>query len=350
MRVSSLAPRRWLSAAILKLMGNGPQRNLVSRRWVGQVCLLALLVAGGPAALSAERTWTDKSGQYQIGADLMAFGEGLVVLKTSNGELLSMAVSDLSAADQEFLKSKEAVSVHESVGPQKWTLINGMQVIGQVVSHEVKDVVIQRRRGSLYVNDRLLNNLPEVYKKMIPAVVGHFENEKFADLKSMEQWFISRYGARPAKYHCEGVRLALENRDEYAVPYFLFDATDRKFLETGGAEFRETQAEWEEREKQELYMQVRAAEYHRARESQERAVEQQQRQADLQIKQVQLGLLAVTAGVTDLWEVELIPRGGSIFQSQMVVVPARDSFQASQMALSKWPGYAVGTVRRVNRR
>jgi hypothetical protein len=298
----------------------------------------------------AQRSWEDKSGKYQVDGDLIAFNDHLVIVKRSDGDLLSLAIDELSDKDREFLNSKEANSGNEKSGVQKWSLANGLQILGQVVAHEEKDVVIQRRRGALYVNDRPIENLPPEYKKMLPAVVGHFENRKFDDLPQMETWFNSRYGYRPAKYHCEGVRMAMENRDEYVVPYFLFADSDRKFLEEGGEEARKTDSSSEERQVQDLYMEVRAAEYQRAREERQRAaVEQQQRAMDLQIKRVQLGLLAVAADVVDMWEVALIPPGGSIYQAQLVVVPAQNSLQASQLALAQWPGYSVGPVRRVNR-
>ena len=64
---------------------------------------------------------------------------------------------------------------------------------------------------------------------------------------------------------------------------------------------------------------------------------------------MQLMLQAVQAGVVDLWEVYLEPGRGVAGQPQFVVVPARDSRQATQMALAKNPGYVAGPARRVNR-
>jgi hypothetical protein len=301
----------------------------------------------------AERTWTDRSGTYQLVAELVAFNDNLAILKTAEGELLSFPISDLSDASREFLQSKEAMEVHQAKGNQKWTLESGFQLIGRLVSHEDRDVTLQRRVGKFYVNDRPFDNLPAEYKAILPKVIGHFEKKEFSDAAALEKWVAAKLGYRPRTYHCEGVKLAMENGDEFLFPYFLFAEADRKFLELGGDEFRKTEVDSEERHKQTLYSQAMAEQYHLERqrmESEAQILEQRERNSNQQIKRIEVGLLAVASGVTDLWEVAMIPRGGSIYQAQMVVVPAQNSLQASQKAVQKWPGYNVGPIRRVNGR
>ena len=61
----------------------------------------------------------------------------------------------------------------------------------------------------------------------------------------------------------------------------------------------------------------------------------------------QLQLQGYDAGLFDLWEVALYPRRGMPLS---VVVPARNSDQASQAALAKYPNYRVGAVAKVRRR
>ncbi len=297
----------------------------------------------------AQKQWVDQSGKYAVTGDLLAFNDELIILRTSDGELISMAIEDLSEASRAFMRSEEAVSVLAEVGLQKWTLRNGLQLVGQVVSHEARDVTLQRRRGSLYVNDRTVQNLPPEYRKLLPLIVGHIENLDFDDLASMEKWFNARHGFRPVTYHCEGVKLAMRNGDEFLFPYFIFSDSDRRFLEAGAKEAQVVEAGSEERQKQDLYTQVRAAEYQRALEMQQADLRVREAQFDRHIKRVQLGLLAVAADVTDLWEVALIPFGDGIFQAQLVVVPARNSREASQLALARWPNHTVGPVRRVTR-
>lgn len=317
-----------------------------------QACLHFVLAVSAwmtAGAGSEERLWTDRSGSYEVRASLTGFSENLAILKKSDGELLAFPVKDLSDRDREYLQSKEAMEIHQNVGLQKWTLGNGMHVIGQVVSHVDRDLVLQIRRGKLYVNDRPFENLPAEYRAMLPHVIGYFEKQEFADGEALQKWFRSRHGYRATTWHCQGILMAMENGDEFAFPYFLFSDGDRKFLEKGGDEFRKAEATAEEREKQALYTQALAAEYQRDREAEQQAQQQKEKQEDRQIKMLQLGLLAVDAGLTEVWEVAMIPPNGNFYQAQMVVVPARNSRDASLQASRNWPGYTVGPVRQVNR-
>ena len=56
---------------------------------------------------------------------------------------------------------------------------------------------------------------------------------------------------------------------------------------------------------------------------------------------------AVQAGLTSLWEVTLFPAGGRGGPPLWVVVPGRDSRQATAAALQQNPGFVAGPVRRV---
>jgi hypothetical protein len=284
----------------------------------------------------ADRTWRDRTGGYEVQADLIGFNNELVILKKGDGELIAFPIKDLSEDDRKYLESQEAKSIHQVEGTQKWTMRNGLQVVGNVVSHIDKEITLQMKRGRLYVNDRPYENLSPVYQAMMPAVAGHFENKQFADADEFKSWMVKK-GFRPIKYKCEGVLMVLENGDEYAVPYFLFSDADRKFLEKGKQEAREPEVSSDEREQQALYMQSLATQY------------QLDRQADRQIKMLQLGLMSVEAGLTDVWEVAMIPPNGNFYQAQSVVVPARNSRDAQQLASQQWPNFIVGPTRRINR-
>jgi hypothetical protein len=287
--------------------------------------------------VAIDRTWRDASGRYEIEAELVGFNHEIAVLRKKDGELVAFPVAELSEADRKFLESEEAGTIYHKEELQTWTFRNGQQVQAHLVSHIDRDVVLQRRRNKLYVNDRPFENLPEVYQKILPIVIGQLEDTEFADVVALEKWITRKAGVRPLKYHCEGVLLAFENGDEYAFPYFLFSAQDRKFLEKGRDEFRHPETSEEDQLNHAVYMQAMAREYQRDREQ------------DLQIKRVQTQLLAVAAGVTDLWEVAMIPPGGNFYQARSVIVPANNSLQASQMAAQQWPGLVVGPVRRVTR-
>ncbi len=65
------------------------------------------LSAAKPDAPKADvvRTWTDKSGQFKVEAQLVTKDDSQVVLKRKdNGKLLTVPIANLSPADQEFLK------------------------------------------------------------------------------------------------------------------------------------------------------------------------------------------------------------------------------------------------------
>ena len=60
-----------------------------------------------PSAIQA-REWSDATGKYKVKAELLAHSETTVVLEKKNHDLVSLNISELSPADQEYLKSQEA--------------------------------------------------------------------------------------------------------------------------------------------------------------------------------------------------------------------------------------------------
>lgn len=63
-----------------------------------------------------------------------------------------------------------------------------------------------------------------------------------------------------------------------------------------------------------------------------------------QFAKLHLLLLSVDAGLTDLWEVSLLPANGRGIPRH-VIVPGRNSREARATALAKFPGYRVGAAR-----
>jgi hypothetical protein len=66
-----------------------------------------------------------------------------------------------------------------------------------------------------------------------------------------------------------------------------------------------------------------------------------------EIATMQLKMQAVQAGLTSLWEVTLYPAAGRTGPPIWVVMPARNSRDATAAALQSNPGYVAGPVRRV---
>jgi len=301
---------------------------------IGGLVLFGLLAADGLA-----RQWTDSTGRYSVEADLIAFNQQTVVLKKENHDLVAVPIARLSQQDQQYLKSKDAEEViRRSAGQlQTWTMQNGLKVVGKVVDYGRKELVIQRRRGKVYVNDRQFTNLPQVYQRMIPKIVAHFDKSEIDDAKALELWSLKQEG-QARRFPCEGVVLELENGDEYAVPFFFFSQNDLKILQPGWERWLAAEQDQPKREQQSFLLQSQAEAYQR-----DHLVSQQ-------IAMMQLEMLAYSGGLVDLWEVRLFPNPGVPSPPLSVVVPARDSRTATQEALARYPGFTPGPASKVRRK
>ncbi|MCE3017089.1 MAG: hypothetical protein ACK56W_23405 [Pirellula sp.] len=310
--------------------------------WIS--CSLITLLLTHASATAKE--WTDKSGFLKIQGTILAADDKEVVIKldkkTKDHELLAVEIEQLSDADQAYLRSKEMAESMKSEGDKHaWELKNGMKVFGKVVRFVRKDVSLQRRRGKLYVNDRPIDNLPEVYQRMIPHIVEHFEKTKFADSRAFDAW-VEKQRANVRTFPCEGVMIEFPNGDEYAVPlFFLADSAnailkpsyDQWVAELGYQ--RQAEQAQEQQRQQELYLQSQAASF------------QQNQQEMLKIAKLQLVMNSVSAGAVDLWEVMLYPPFGVNAYPISVVVPARNSGDASVIAMQRNPNYRLGPIRKV---
>lgn len=309
-----------------------------------RISLFAWMIgaASGPASSTAEaRLWTDASGNYSLEAELVAFNERSVVLQRADHELVAFPLDKLSDQDREYLASAEAREAEKAWtdGVQTWTLRNGTKIVGRLVDYARRDVTIQRRRRRIYANDRVLDNLPEFYQQVVPAIVAHFENLPRADRRALQTW-VARQEGRPTSFKVEGVVLETENGDEYGVPFFLFSDSDLAVLKPGWNEWLAARggANVGVQEDQSFLVESLAAARHR------------DQQVQREIALMQLQLQAVQAGLTSLWEVTLFPTAGQEGPPLWVVVPGRDSRQAVQNALQDHPEYVAGPVRRVSRR
>ncbi|QDV73993.1 SHD1 domain-containing protein [Botrimarina mediterranea] len=304
---------------------------------------LAFLVAAcllfvGATSCDA-RTWSDSSGQYTVDAELVALTEKAAILQRGDHHLVSIDVEQLSEEDQAYLATEEAKLAADRVAnkQQTWTTVGGIEIIGNVVDFVERDVTFQRRRSKVYVNDRVFDNLPDVYQKIAPRVVAHFENlPTINDKASLERWLVRRRG-QPATYKVEGVILELPSGDEYAFPFFLFRDEDLEVLKPGWDRWVAAHGNYESQSSMSDELRTLAA------------ARQQDAEVTQQIAKLQLMMQTVEAGVTSLWEVTLMPGQGVAGTPLWVVVPGRDSRQATAAALSRNPGYIAGPVRRVSR-
>ncbi len=303
---------------------------MIYRRTLGVV----LALWSGFLGAAAARTWTDSTGKYTVDADLIGFNERHVVLEKGDHQLISVPLDKLCDADRKFLDSKEASDAASSTvgADQTWTLNNGLQIVGQVVDYARRDITLQRRRGNIYVNDRRFDNLPEIYQKMIPFIVAHFDRLNQPDREGLTAWLVRQRG-EPRTFTVEGVVLELADGDEYGVPFFFFSDEDQRLLQPGWEEWLAAHEDYERRADTSFRLQSLAAAH------------QHDRQVNRQIAQTQWLLQAVQAGVTSIWEVMLDPPRG---MPQSVVVYGRNSRDAANAALREFPGATVGPIRRVS--
>jgi hypothetical protein len=303
-----------------------------------RVGVLSVLITACLTAAADARIWTDDSGRYTLEADLVAFNEKSVVLQRADHELAAVPIEKLSSQDRGYLKSKVADELaRKSIeGLQTWTLRDGAKIVGRVVDYAHGDMTIQRRRGRIYVNDRPLENLPEFYQLLVPKIAAHFENLQRGDRQSLETWLVRQRGQRRT-FSLQGVVLELENGDEYAVPFFLFADDDLKVLKFGYDEWLTARKGDDIGALDDRAFLLRSL----------AAARQRDNLVQREIALLQLQMQAVQAGLTSLWEVTLYPAAGQGGPPLWVVMPGRDSRQATAAALQKHQGYVAGPVRRV---
>jgi hypothetical protein len=297
--------------------------------------LFAIGISMKPTSALA-RTWTDKTGKYKVDADLIAFNDKSAVLKRADHELGMLPIDALSTADQEYLKSKAAADESQKVlgNEQKWKLANGTQLVGRVVGYARKNITLQRQRGKIYVNDRVFENLPQIYQIVVPKIVAHVEHLQRDDRSAVEDWLVTQKG-QPQTVTFDGVMMELENGDEYCVPLFLFSPEDQQVLKPGWdawAAAENDQQRFDQQSEQSFMLQSLMA------------ARQRDAQVQRQIAQVQLNQ-AVLAGLTSIWEVTLYPQGAG--RPIWVTEPGVNSGEAVAAAQRQYPGYAVGPVRKV---
>lgn len=313
------------------------ERNQLRNRFF----LLCIAVSLNCATCLA-REWTDASGRHQWKAELFAASEQLVVLRDRKGELQAVQVSELSKSDQAFVrKYLREPAARVSRDFQMWTMASGLMIKGNVLGYKSGPVVIENRSGVPYVNEKRFRELDPVYQAMLPKLIAATEDESVESVDDFTTW-AKKLRREKRSIQVDGVLLKLENGDEYAVPLFLFSEGDRAALENGWRQWSAAEATREQKEQEDVLLRAEAEEHQRR--------EQATARRNQQIQLMQLGLLAVNAGVTSLWEVQIAPGRGVYGRPMKVVVPANDSLAAARTALQRYPGYVAGPSRQISRR
>jgi hypothetical protein len=284
------------------------------------------------------REWTDASGNYTFVGDLIAFNDTDLVIQKADKTLVAVDMEQLSKADQEFVKSKEAAEAVDKRGAkqQVWKMASGLEVIGDVVDYIRKDITFSMSRGKIYVNDQLFENLTGVQQRVAPLIAAQFTGRPITDRAGLFDW-LKRVRGEPQTFTYEGVQMEMENGDLYAVPFFLFSPEALAVLKPGWDEWAAKSASFEQQQETELRLQTQAQSF------------QENQSQTNQLLKMKLQMQAYQAGLFSLWEVTLYPGPGVSGWPLSVVVPGRDSRQAAEAALTNNPGYTVGPIARVNR-
>lgn len=75
------------------------------------LCLVFLI----NSAAAEPREWTDQSGKFKVTGEFVVVRNDKVVIEKTNGDIISVVITKLSAADQEFIKSQTKPSPAPSV-------------------------------------------------------------------------------------------------------------------------------------------------------------------------------------------------------------------------------------------
>jgi len=297
------------------------------------------------AALATEvaaegRRWTDPQGQVVIVGDYFAANDHTVVIRKPAGELVGVAIAELSEADGEYVASRrQAELAAKAADPEPslwkshvWTTREGTTFKGEVIAFGRREVTFRRNTGVTMVNERPFSRLEPFYQQLVLKIVAQFADPKVKTERDLTLWARSLRG-QPKSFTVEGVLLRLEDGRELPIPFFALSAADLAFLRPGWEQWKAENATYETMQREDFLLQVQAEQYQADREQAQ------------QIQMMKLEMMAAATGLTRFWEVQLFPGPGMWARPLSVVVSARDNVAAQQMAMAQYPGFVAGAVR-----
>jgi hypothetical protein len=322
------------------------ERSMMNIRLIATAMIAILLCdtvvdAQAPASQTI-REWNDVSGRFVARGEYFAANDNTVVVRRRNGTLVGIELEDLSVADQQFVKERRAAI--ESAEPQPdaldqyqtWKSRSGFEVKGKIVAFGQRDVEFRRMQGLVMVNGTAFTRLPPFSQITAIQIVAEFDDPSVKTEADLSRW-AAKLGAESRKYTVEGVLLKLEDGTELPVPFFMFSEEDLYALRPGYEQWKDTKSSEESRTREDFLLQLQAEEHNRGR------------MESRQIEMMKLNLMAAATGVTTIWEVFLVPPPGVFARPLSIVVPARDSLQAQQIALAQYPGFRIHATRSLSR-
>ncbi len=306
--------------------------------------VVAIALSCLPWQCAIAREWSDATGKHKFSGDLIAASAETAVVRGKRGNLEAYIVSQLSETDQAFIKEYIAQQP-EAFAPEEmhtWTGREGFKFRGRVKGYGSKEISVDYDNGGIRVNKNRIAGLDEIYRKMIPRIVAEFDDESVKSEQDLRLWGRKLRG-KEKSFTVDGVMMQLSNGDEIAVPLFMFSEPEQRVLKEGWQTWKAESTQEEEKARESLLAQASAAEYQR-----DRANEAAEAKIDRQIQLMQLGMMAVNSGMTNVWQVQMLPRPGVQARPMVVVIPAGNSGQASSMAAQKYPGFVPGAIRQMN--
>jgi hypothetical protein len=287
------------------------------------------------------RDWSDSTGTYKFEGDLIAASEDTVVVRRKKGDLQAYQIEQLSEDDKAFVKSYLADSSGETDPKEMhtWTGREGFRFRGRVVGYGTRTIVVAHDRGTTTIDKKTMDKLDEIYQLMLPKVIAEYDDESVKTKEDMQKWG-RRLRGKDKSFTLDGVRMELANGETIAVPLFLFSPDERKLLEQGWETWKSQETEDTAKRREEFLTVAAAAEYQRAMRAEQ--------QAQTQIQLMQLELLKANSGLTQIWEVQMLPRPGVPARATSVVISAQNSLTARMIAEQQYPAFASAAVRQLN--
>jgi hypothetical protein len=310
-----------------------------------RVCLIVgwILFQGAIGSVFADsREWTDREGRFLIRGELVAASEDAIVIRKGNRDLIAVPLKAISDEDRGAVSDyrqaqRSDPATAETIGEfHSWTTRGGAEFKARIKAFAERPVKFEARSGMILVNGTSLGNLDSFRLQMAAKVVAEFDDPSVNTEADLRKWIRGHRG-NPPSFLVQGVMVELPDGTELPVPFFLFEAKDLEILRPGWERWRDSQ-ENEAAQRQESFLLAVQADQYRS-----------QQQEAQQIRMMQLELLGAATGLTTIWEVYLSPRPGVFGRPVSVVVSARDSQQAQQMAAARYPGFVVGSTRALSR-
>ncbi len=305
-------------------------------------CTMVVLVGFQIAKPSPLRFWTDAKTGQNLEADLVEADDETAVLKTREGELVSMPIERLTKDAQAFI---ERWKVERGKGGAKppapsWQLHDGTKVQGNVTGFHSGDLELALKGDKVLVQGQDLDAVDPFKQLVIPKLVSSRENTSINDTGALKEW-LARQPGQKRTYHVDGVEVESPDGEKTGVPFSLFSKEHQDFLKPGWEAWDQAHDAQAEKKvtPEELARQRQADLYLRARAR----LEDKDRMLNMAANKLRI---EQAFGVSR-WRVMMTPRPGVAGQPTVVIVPGRNSQEARETAMARYPGFEPGATARI---